>query len=252
MSNSNTLDISPLVRNFKTTGARDHPYFWINGASNFIPQLNALLDHDVNVKNISEFENDNSDDLKALIESNGSDKALLGYHKVYSSLIDKDVEIDLLEIGLGTLDPSFASTMAFYKQEAGLDTKPCSSIRAFRDYLHNSNIYGADIDRNILINEDRINTQYVDQLDLDTLNNLFTDKTFDVIIDDGLHHIGANLNTLRFALSRVNKGGYIIIEDIAIPENWKIVDHVLSTYDNVSETYFVNFGHVSLYVIHMA
>ena len=250
--NKNTLDISPLTRNFKTTGARDHPYFWIYGASNFIPQLNKLVDHEIIVKNISEFKNEKSETLKKLLEKNGSDKMLLGYHEFYSYILDENLKIKILEIGLGTLDPSIPSTMAFYKQEAGLTTFPCSSIKSFRDFMPNSIIYGADIDKKILIsNEERIKTEYVDQLNTDTLTELFKGEKFDIIIDDGLHHIGANLNTLMFALDRINDNGYIIIEDINIIENWKIVDYIVSQKQNVKETFFIQFSHVWLYIIHM-
>ena len=55
----------------------------------------------------------------------------------------------------------------------------------------------------------------VDQNDLESLFKLdsFGIK-FDLIIDDGLHYQLSNLNTLNYALSSLNKGGYLVIEDI--------------------------------------
>ena len=113
----------------------------------------------------------------------------------------------------------------------GKDGTPGASLRSFRDYLPNSNIYGADIDNDILFKEDRIKTCQVDQLDINSFNNFknnFGDIKYDLIIDDGLHSIGANLNTLLFALNNINKNGWIVIEDILILNNWNSINYILS------------------------
>ena len=62
----------------------------------------------------------------------------------------------LFEIGLGTNNINVRSNM-------GLDGKPGASLRAFRDYL-NINVYGADVDKGILFEEDKIKTYFIDQL----------------------------------------------------------------------------------------
>ena len=65
----------------------------------------------------------------------------------------------------------------------------------------------------------KINTTFVDQLDMDTFTDLhktFGNKNYDFIIDDGLHSITANLNTLLFAINHINDNGTIGIEDIDI------------------------------------
>jgi hypothetical protein len=41
---------------------------------------------------------------------------------------------------------------------------PGASLRAWRDYFPNAEIYGADIDREILFEEERISAFYVNQL----------------------------------------------------------------------------------------
>ena len=100
-------------------------------------------------------------------------------------------------------------------------------------------IYGADIDRDILFEEDRIKTAFVDQLDpstLDALPGLLGQPSFDVIIDDGLHAIGANLNTLLFAMKHLNVGGYYVCEDIPrsadLYKVWTAIDTIVSTSGN--------------------
>jgi cephalosporin hydroxylase len=94
--------------------------------------------------------------------------------------------------------------------------KPGGSLRAFRDFLPKAQLYGADIDRQILFEEDRITTFFVDQTDqasLTALSSLVGDQ-FDLIIDDGLHSPNANLAVLNFGLSKIKIGGWLVIEDI--------------------------------------
>lgn len=94
---------------------------------------------------------------------------------------------------------------------------PGNSLRAFRRYLPGAVIHGADIDKRILFQEERIRTHFVDQTDLGTLRRLGREipGQLDLLIDDGLHAPNANLATLIFALEKVRSGGWIVIEDIA-------------------------------------
>lgn len=158
----------------------------------------------------------------------GSDKSSLhNYHYIYTSLFpDRNTNFNILEIGLGTNDPKIVSSM-------GIKGKPGASIRAFKEIYHNASIYGADVDENILFQEDRIKTMKVDQNDLESLFELDTFRVkFDLIIDDGLHYQLSNLNTLIYALSSLNKGGYLVIEDIGswTIDTWKVVNFILSKY----------------------
>lgn len=243
-----SLDIGPLVKNFKTTGAKDHPFFWINGASNFIDNMNDLIKftkYVPNIYNSSDFNNERTVEIKELFEKHGSDKFIHDYYTYYSNVLSNVSNIDLLEIGLGTKEPNLPSTMYFYKQDMNFESIPCGCLRTFRDFLNDeSQIYGADIDKNILISERNIHTQYVDQLNKQSLNDLFPEKCFDIIIIDGLHHITADVNSIICLLNRINSGGQIIIEDIVLLDNWKIVDFILS---QVYETFFIK-GHDDCYL----
>ena len=51
---------------------------------------------------------------------------------------------------------------------------------------------------------------------------------FYIIIDDGLHHISSNMNTLLEALDHIKIGGYIVIEDIINTDNWHVIDFTVS------------------------
>ena len=98
----------------------------------------------------------------------------------------------------------------------GKDGKPGASLRAFRDFCPNAQIFGADIDERILFNENRIKTFELDQTKLNTFNKLskLIGGNFDLIIDDGLHEPLANIYSLNFALKHIKIRGWVVIEDI--------------------------------------
>jgi hypothetical protein len=149
--------------------------------------------------------------LKEAFEFHKSDKSSEhNYHFIYAKMLkDRKSITAMLEIGLGTNNPDVVSSM-------GILGTPGASIRAFRDFLPQARIYGADVDRGILFEEDRIKTFFVDQTDLKTLDQLGSDipGELDLIIDDGLHSPNANLAVLLFALKKLKVGGWLAIEDI--------------------------------------
>ena len=71
-----------------------------------------------------------------------------------------------LEVGLGTRNKNMPS---FMSMEGSI---PGSSLRAFRDYLPNAEVHGADIDASVLFSEARIRTAWVDQLNFTSLHAL--------------------------------------------------------------------------------
>jgi hypothetical protein len=150
--------------------------------------------------------------LKERFDFYGSDKATYhNYHHLYGTILcESDAIKNIFEIGIGTNNINVVSNM-------GLGGKPGATLRAFRDHCVNASIYGADIDKRILFEEERIATYFVDQTDPTTLNRLLASlsKTFDLVIDDGLHSPNANVESLRFGLQIIRKGGWVVVEDIA-------------------------------------
>jgi len=183
-----------------TNGAISSPTV-VNGRRNAMKQMGTT--------------SDSMTRLAATLNNRGSDKVYHGYHSFYAGMLDAlvatEAPIATLEVGLGTNNATAVSSM-------GSNGHPGASNRAFRDYLpSDAEIYGADIDRNILYQEDRIKTAYVDQLDRSSFDSTIKDlgkDTFSLIIDDGLHSLPANLNVLLFGLQHVRKGGWVVIEDI--------------------------------------
>lgn len=130
------------------------------------------------------------------------------YHMLFFGM--RDSVKNVLEIGLGTNNESVASNMT----SNGL---PGASLRAWRDYFPNANIYGADIDDGVLFEEDRVKTFYVDQTDKYSVSEMLY-KTgvdqFDIIIDDGLHEARAAITLLEHSYYKLRDGGIYIIEDV--------------------------------------
>jgi hypothetical protein len=222
------------LRMFSAGSANDeyNLHLWLKGASLIIGQFKELInkmdsDYLLEIIDISSFINNNSDRLGSILEQNNSDKSTRhDYHHLYSYILNElDTEpLRIFEIGIGTTDTTLVSSM-------GITGRPGASLYSFREYLPNAYIYGADIDRNILFTDERIKTCYVDQLDKTSFDNVkktFGDIEYDLIIDDGLHSIGANFNTLLFALDNIKINGWIVIEDIHISENWHSINYILS------------------------
>jgi hypothetical protein len=99
--------------------------------------------------------------------------------------------------------------------DAGL---PGASLRVWRDFFPNARVYGADIDEEILFQEERIDTFFVDQTDVASIKELWNNlrvKDFDVMIDDGLHTFKAGSTLFENSIDRLASHGIYIIEDVA-------------------------------------
>jgi Methyltransferase domain len=186
-----------------------------------VPLMLQLLEHaggdvltlrDIETHSSSSRHPDDIELLGSLFDRYGSDKAGdHNYELFYASAFDDRGTVrSVLEIGLGTNNPSIVSTM-------GRAGRPGASLRAFRDFFPSAQIFGADVDRGILFVEDRIDTCYVDQTDQASFAALsdLTGGDLDLIIDDGLHAPNANLAVLLYALDHLSVGGWVVIEDIA-------------------------------------
>jgi hypothetical protein len=152
-------------------------------------------------------------DLCHIMNKCGSDKGN-GWHNytiVYNELF-KDIrynKLNIFEVGLGTNNLSFPCNM-------GPTGIPGASVRGWREYFPNSEIYGADIDKTILFEEDRIHTFFVDQLDSSIIKDMWEKipEDFDIIIDDGFHNFTANTNFLANSFHKLKQNGIYVIEDI--------------------------------------
>lgn len=185
------------------------------------------LDSKTNFKNTSYFNHNNI--LSELCEKYGTDKGFVNfkikkpwdqydrkphtyplfYHSIFN-LSRENVKL-VFECGLGTNNPNLKSNMT----ENGI---PGASLRVWRDYFYNADIYGGDINKDILFKEEKIKTFYVDQLDKESIKQMWANievENFDIIIEDGLHEPDANLNFFFNSFSKLKKNGVYVIEDVS-------------------------------------
>lgn len=117
----------------------------------------------------------------------------------------------VFECGLGTNNENFPSNM-------GANGKPGASLRAWRDYFPNADVYGADIDDSVLFQETRISTYAVDQTNSQSIQMMWdriNAVDFDIIIDDGLHTFDAGVSLFNESFGKLrDRGGVYIIEDV--------------------------------------
>jgi hypothetical protein len=185
--------------------------------------------------------------LAEILTKYGSDKARHEYHLIYSVIFSEAQPKGLLEIGMGTNNETVFSNMSKYGS-------PGASLRAFRDFLPNTLIFGADIDKNILFEEERIKTFYVDQTNEKTFDELAAKITsqIDVIIDDGLHSPNANLQTILFAIEKfkTEKNKWLITEDIRIDSVvvFKLLSYLLD--NKIYKTYIIKTKKSHVFVCH--
>ena len=117
----------------------------------------------------------------------------------------------VFECGLGSNDPTVQSNMT----KTG---RPGASLRVWRDYFPNAQIYGIDIDEKIIFSEDRIQTFHCDQtniLQIEELWKRLPGVEFDLMIDDGLHTFDAGVSLFESSIRKLRSEGVYIIEDVA-------------------------------------
>ena len=221
------------------------PYLWVKGAAQIIPQLQSFVSfvdpgfslHNVTIEEarILYHVEENIEDIRKfghILHTKGSDKSIFyqAFNRYYVYMLKDlggfDKSLRYLEIGMGTNNPKLVSTM-------GEHGRPGASLRAFAQMLPNAEIFGADVDRDILFEEPRIKTTYVDGYNLSTYDDLyhtFGSKKFDFILDDAAHSVASQFNTIIFALDHINVPGWIVIEDLDGEENmesYRILDFML-------------------------
>lgn len=183
-----------------------------------------ILDDTSENKIILYYSNDDTY-LRRLSEFYGSDKGSSklfenpypwiphNYTDYYSMLFlqNKEKVKKVFECGIGTNNESVESNMT-------VSGKPGASLRMWRDFFPNAEVYGVDIDRSVLFSEERIHTDYLDQTDSDSILGYWQKldiSDFDLMIDDGLHNFEAVTNLFLNSFDKLSDDGIYIIEDVS-------------------------------------
>lgn len=150
-----------------------------------------------------------------IMKDHGSDKGddWHNYTQIYTILFHNNKEQikNLFELGIGSTNTKIKSHMKN-------SYSPGGSLRGWREYFPKANIFAADIDKDILDNEERIKKFFVDQTDKDIIFSMWKStempESFDIIIDDGLHDFEANNVFFTSSIHKLAENGIYIIEDI--------------------------------------
>ena len=189
-------------------------------------------------------------ELCTIMDKHGSDKGL-GWHNyttVYTHIFDQldfknKSNVNIFEVGLGTNNINLPSNM-------GINGKPGASLKGWSEYFQNANIFGADIDKDILDairdEKNRIDTFYVDQCSAETIRSMWVnprllDKKYDLFVDDGLHTFEAASTLLRESHHVIKENGVYIVEDIHLYD--------IDKYLNMMPQYKEWFKHAEILVI---
>jgi hypothetical protein len=112
----------------------------------------------------------------------------------------------------------------------GENGRPGASLYGWQEFFPNSDIFGADIDSNILFNTDKIKTFYCDQTNPNIIKYMWNEKilqeNFDIIIEDGLHTFSANVCFFENSIHKLKPNGYYIIEDIINDEKHLFINKI--------------------------
>jgi len=184
---------------------------------------------------------DDNDTITFYLEKYSCEKIASGYHNIYEKIFTpiKEKEMKILEIGVGTIsliplenENSVAGSMYGWK-EKNKDYNPGSSLRAFRDFFTNSEIYGVDKRPDCNIDELRIKTYIFNSIDKNKCDEYLIDRTLDIIIDDADHDPDYRIKTFTNFYPKLKEDGLYIIEGLIN------INKLLSFFDSLDLNYKV-------------
>jgi glycosyltransferase involved in cell wall biosynthesis len=150
-------------------------------------------------------------ELCGLANKYGSDKCPPTHQytpRYFEVLKDKrDLIKKVLEIGVG--NPETMTHIENYTVGA--------SLRMWRDFFPNAQVYGADNDPAVMFKDDRIETFLVDQRSKKDLENLIAKigNDIDLVIDDGSHLLEDQIFSCKTLMPLLKKDVIYVVEDIA-------------------------------------
>lgn len=171
-------------------------------------------------------------------EATGSDKGRRGHN--YVALYDmlfKDVKCSVrsvLEVGIGTISPGTPSNMAGWASSdprwqfpngSRVGTyRPGASLRGWREVFPQAHITGLDVDRAAMLGGPRIRTHVVNTLNASRIREVLQGRTFDLMIEDGLHTEIAQQITLHGLWPHLRHEGLYVIEDVGLERALHFMD----------------------------
>ena len=151
-------------------------------------------------------------ELCELAEKYGSDKCpkinhsyTPYYYELFSPIRNKVKKV--LEIGIG--DDVYRNRLKEFNPILG------GSLKMWKDFFPNAQIYGVDIDPKTMFTAERIETIICDQADPEALKELIKKiGDVDIVIDDGSHQPQHQVISCRTLMPLLPKDVIYIIEDV--------------------------------------
>ena len=157
------------------------------------------------------------------------------YSEIFS--LSKNNIKKVFELGIGNINNKSIYNM----NKLGDNYLPGASLKVWRDYFKNARVFGADIDKSALFEDERIKTFYVDQSKKDSIQKMWgeiNEKDFDIIIDDGCHRYEETIIFFENSKKFLRSDGIYIIEDITPSQRKKFLKYFK---DKNYDFKFVNF-----------
>lgn len=173
-------------------------------------------------------------ELNEIMINYGTDKQELihNYVQHYNKYFEphKEKKLKILEIGI-------------FRPDKNSTAVPGASLKTWRDYFSNSEIYGIDLGDFTDVNDDKIKTMIVNQelrngnSEWSGLNEMIKNfgGDYDIIIDDGGHSMEQQQVSLGFLFKYLKPGGIFVIEDLETSYKWGwAYNKTNSEYDTLS------------------
>ena len=140
------------------------------------------------------------------------------YYEMFSPIRNEVKKV--LEVGIG-----FYKTMqevaVIYDRGLKRYYQRGASLKMWRDFFPNAQIYGADIAPEAMIGDERIKTFVADERKQEDVEALINEigSDIDIFIDDGSHDWHHQANLAKFALPLLKKDVIYVIEDVGFPQH---------------------------------
>ena len=212
--------------------------FWV------VTHMDILFKHQYQM--LVSYDKDGTNLIADLCDKYGSDKGSLNsarrpyrwtahtYADFYNLLLFSRRESvkKVFECGVGRATTFTAEDGSIIQGEPG------ASLRMWRDYFPNARVIGADINTEVLFEEDRIQTYVLDQTSSTDIARFWSEadmRDIDLIVDDGLHTYSAAVSLFENCIDHLADDGYYIIEDMHVHEIRKLQQYF------ADKDYSVNF-----------
>lgn len=138
------------------------------------------------------------------------------YLKDYKNTFKK-----VLEVGIGHTRNNWHNPQGIEKDKLIPKLQNGASLKMWRDFFPNANIFGADISQDALFEDTRIKTYLCDERDQKDVARLIKTigNDIDLVIDDASHHVDDQISLAKNLLPLLKKDVIYIIEDVGHSRN---------------------------------